>query len=712
MGALTRFATWLLSKAEQSPGAEASASSFMWSGDRAFGSAWNQEQLVSHFRRWVFVCVSRNAQTIAQIPLRLYRPVSRRKSKAALLVPAHVRDELLGRRELAKALSGADALEEVVDHPVLSLFAHVNDFDNRFDLLELREVFIGLTGNAYWYLVRDNGGMPRELWTVPSQHMRVVPDKKDYVAGYEFGYGPSKREFTREEIIRFKSPNPLDQLYGYPELHAVIDETVLLDDMIVYEGGLLRNSATPSMFLRVAPGATSQEVTRVVKQTAQRFGGPRNAGRIMAASGVDGIERIAHSPKDMDHPEGRKWIKEVTCGAFGVPLSLLGVEGVNLANARSGLEQYMRFTIKPKLAKLDDTLNQDLLPAFGEDGMVFAHDNPVPQDRELRLKERKTLLSTGVPVNVLNAQDGLDPVEGGDIPLVLRALVPLSDVGAAPTPQGAPPAKSKRKRLDVPVLKAALSRDNPPFRRELAAIFTEMEAEVLANMRAFEGRGATAPAEKRVTGYTYADLEYWRYDGKRWIKAMHDRGRPFLEDAMVRGADAALADLPADIGGTFEITNPAVQGVLRAQAAQFSSAVVESNGAMLVTALRKGIDDGEGMDKLTQRVRDVFDVARKSDAERIARTETMQALNGGAVEMFKASEVVTDIEWSAAGDACEFCISMHGEIIELGGDFREIGQSVTGSQGGSYRVSYRNVGYPPLHPNCRCSALPVLRSRV
>ena len=55
---------------------------------------------------------------------------------------------------------------------------------------------------------------------------------------------------------------------------------------------------------------------------------------------------------------------------------------------------------------------------------------------------------------------------------------------------------------------------------------------------------------------------------------------------------------------------------------------------------------------------------------------------------------------------------MHGETIELSKTYVEKGDTVTGiNQEGktvTLKNDYGDVEFPPLHPNCRCSILPIV----
>src|SRR5947208_7581137 len=76
------------------------------------------------------------------------------------------------------------------NHPLARLLAHPNPWLTPWELWYLTVVYLELTGNCFWYVApRQLGdarlGTPGELWVIPTPWVRIVPDAKDYVKGYQ-----------------------------------------------------------------------------------------------------------------------------------------------------------------------------------------------------------------------------------------------------------------------------------------------------------------------------------------------------------------------------------------------------------------------------------------------------------------------------------------------------------------------------------------------
>src|SRR5205085_9519024 len=111
---------------------------------------------------------------------------------------------------LPARVTKAARLEEVLDHPLLTLFRRVNPLTNQFDLWELTTLYQEVHGSAYWLLRFDGLGVPGEIWPLPAQHVtpRREPGSPNVVDGYEYRVGSEVRRYRPGEVIHFRYPDP------------------------------------------------------------------------------------------------------------------------------------------------------------------------------------------------------------------------------------------------------------------------------------------------------------------------------------------------------------------------------------------------------------------------------------------------------------------------------------------------------------------------
>jgi hypothetical protein len=103
--------------------------------------------------------------------------------------------------------------------------------------------------------------------------------------------------------------------------------------------------------------------------------------------------------------------------AFGIPLAFLSTD-TNLANLVAAERQHAAKTIRPRLGRRDEKLNEQLVPLYDPSGRLFLmSDNPVLDDREAaRLQEEQDLRLGVRSINQVRSDRGLPPVSWGDVP--------------------------------------------------------------------------------------------------------------------------------------------------------------------------------------------------------------------------------------------------------------------------------------------------------
>ena len=100
--------------------------------------------------------------------------------------------------------------------------------------------------------------------------------------------------------------------------------------------------------------------------------------------------------------------------------------------------------------------------------------------------------------------------------------------------------------------------------------------------------------------------------------------------------------------------------------------------------LSLGFEAGESITQLSKRIEGYFTDNVKYRAEMVSRSETIAASNEGALHRYE-TEGVEKSEFYPSPGACELCVPLAGEYPT-----REM------------------HGMIPVHPNCRCVALPVV----
>ena len=386
--------------------------------------------LVMRNTSWVYAMIDTNAKAVAQSTLRLFvaKPTSTSKSRFRTRpIPHHRKQYLIHKSNLLKFTTPAADVEEVLEHPLIDLINHVNGIQNRFDLFYLTASAKDATGNAYWLKCR-NGLAVNELWPLQPQFVFARADKKKFISHYEYGRGSEKIKIPVKDMVHFRYPSIKQPFLGVGPLEAAVVAADLYMSMNTYETAMFRNGGNPDTVLTFPKDTViGEDEMKRIRNDFKRFQRETNAGKFAIATGGAEFKPYSLSPKEMAFLQGRKWSLEELCAIFGTPISFFRDDGVSRANADVAQTGYMRRTIAPRLTMNEETLNQELAPEFDEN-LFFAYDNPVPEDKEFRLKEQEVHIATRYgSINEEREIDGKDPVPWGDAPPEPPEITPSGD---------------------------------------------------------------------------------------------------------------------------------------------------------------------------------------------------------------------------------------------------------------------------------------------
>lgn len=370
-------------------------------------------ELLAELKNTAWTCATLNASVCASHPPRLYvrtLPGQDHPKCATRPLPVDhpLRIEHKGMR-----------VEEVLDHPLLSLLQQVNPVHNAHDLWELTTLYQEVHGVAYWLIDVDALAMPVNIWPLPGQYVRPVREagSRNIVDYYEYCQGRTSERLAPERVIAFRYPNPRDPyLSGLSPLRACFESVALGSTFLAYKRSIWDNAALPGVIISPMESISEDERLRLEHVWNQRFrkGG---AGRILVADSALNVAVLQSSLADVAALAEAGASRADIANAFGVPLAFLTSE-TNLANLQAAEHQHASKAIQPRLMRRDEKLNEQFIPLYDPSGRLFLRsDDPVPDNLEERRAQEKQDLEMGVrTINEVRAAHGLAAVAWGDKP--------------------------------------------------------------------------------------------------------------------------------------------------------------------------------------------------------------------------------------------------------------------------------------------------------
>lgn len=625
---------------------------------------------------------------------------------------------------------------ERIEHELIDLVNRPSGLEpkaesfSKFDLFEATGSYQLLQGDCFWYLaLGKQTGRPREIVMLrPDKVGTDINPKTGEINGYfirqSFG-DPIPLEIN--EVLRFNLFNPKDPYKGYGPVEANSDYIETDEAAATFTKRFFQNNAGLSGVLNIKGEVTKGAFAKFVRAWREKYEGVDNAGKVAILRSSDaeftkvglGLDEL-----DMDQLRGMT-IKDVL-RAFKVPLPLLGEAeqtGLGRANVEALEYIFAKYNIDKKMQRFDAVLQFALERYYPEDTDIrICHENIIPENEEQKLAERIAGVDKWMKRNEVRDEEGLDPVDGGDELFVPAMSLPLGESGAdgeAPANDTTtdPPKDDEEKRLKItvrrkikrPKVKATSQgerfrltlmrnqlRYERQYRRVVKPVFEKQRQEALTNLEAHSSNFAKAADQK-----LFDDAEY--------DKQLVQKLTPMLTDLTQTQGGLALV-FAGDTENEFHLTSQILaklQTGTRKMATNFNDSTLEK----LNITLAEGIQAGEGIGELKKRVNAVYNDIGGYRSERIARTETLKASNSATLDAYRQTGYVTQKAWAVNPDACDACIDYDGKTVPLDDPFLSVGEThtFTDSNGDEQNVvnSYDTIDEPPLHPQCRCTIVPI-----
>lgn len=571
--------------------------------------------------------------------------------------------------ELAKGVAGLDWLmyqdprtgrgriQELPGHPALQLLRRPNPEQGKRAFFESYVGFMGLSGNGYLeVLTGDLSGLPRELWPVRPDRMRVVPDAKNRVGGYIYTLGGREVAWDRDHVMHTKLFNPLDDWYGMSPIQAAAYAIDHDNESSAYDIGLLRNMAVPSGALVSQGELSDKSFTRLEKMMEEDHQGADNAGKPLVLDGGLDWKAMGLSPQDLAIIESQKWNATRICSAFGVPIEVVGLGDTTYANKREARKGLYEEAIIPLAELIRDDLNSFLVPRYGERLRLDFDRDRIPALQEDQ--DKKWLRVNGatfLTVNEKRAAMDYEELPEGDVILVPATQVPLEEAGMAPEAPDADPVDFDPDTDPDP--------KEGKGRRQVKAFNLVSEKAKKAEWKAQDRLRRSW--EKRMAAVAAG---MFRQEADAVVKAIRegDALLPFKEEPWVKRLEAAYTNVAEDFGDrtleglkaegavievkTFEAFRTEMLAVIKSVVAQRVRNILDTTKDKVREAIEEGMAEEETFPEIADRVKAVYDGFTEKRAMTIARTEVLTASSIGNRYAAKEAGVPLVKEWVPTPD--------------------------------------------------------------
>lgn len=400
------------------------------------------------------------------------------------------------------------------------------------------------------------------------------------------------------------------------------------------------------------------------------------------------------------------------------------------SNAEAGIYAFLSETIKPKIDKFVDILNQFFVDDFGDDLFLVGVD-PTPEDRAKKDDHYVKAHNKWLTTNEIRIAEGYDPIDGGDY-IYQGMLSPMGSEVYQPVKIGKGFSaenfykKQKEEKLREIYRRAMRGRKILRLQENLINKITIEVVDILdkkkeeytkeqkdkiwekfsknletwedkwkkLNIQLFQKQKVRALEALKKIKKSNKAKDLGLLDLKKESKIFADKSKPTIKAIVEEAGNSAIKQK-----SLFNIDDPITAKWIEDKAMKFGEEVNSTTISKLKAELSAGVLEGEGIDKLSERIKGLFEEWYRGRNETIARTEVLSSNNAGTMFGYKQSGIVKKKEWLATRDSRtrDTHAEMDGEQVAVNKKFSN-GLDFPGDPNGD----------PGEIINCRCTTIPIV----
>ena len=361
----------------------------------------------------VYACVRLLAETVAGLPLHLYRYLDQNNGK-----------------------------EKALDHPLYKILYRLpNPEMTSFSFREAMMTHLLLWGNAYAQIIRDGKNQVLGLYPLLPENVEIDRDENGEIYYIYHAYtdevpGENNKDiyFRRDEILHIPGLG-FNGLVGFSPIAMMKNALGTTLAVEKYGSSFFKNGAQPSGVLE-HPG-TLKDPEKIRNNWSAVYGGANNAHKVALLEEGMTYKPISLPPEDSQFLSTREFGVEEICRIFRVPPHMVqDLKRATFSNIEHQSIDFVVHTLTPWLVRFEQAIIKDVLlpeeqeeyfPKFNVDGLLRG-------DYQSRMNGYATGISNGFlspnDVHRLENMDLIPADQGGDDYYLNGGYVRLRDAGA------------------------------------------------------------------------------------------------------------------------------------------------------------------------------------------------------------------------------------------------------------------------------------------
>ena len=560
------------------------------------------------------------------------------------------------------------------------------------DLIQNIAIFMKMTWTAYVWKVKVWESV---LWLdmlIPWNISPVI-DTNWNLLYWNYVWNWKSIRLEVDEVMVFAEFNPYERYpyitRGYSPIQAIAMTVRWEKEIEDWNYSLLTNDVPPGMVLTTDQPLTEEQVKAIKSNREANHTGAKNVGKLAILPFWIKPNNVQASPKEMEFVAQQNWDRDKILAIYKVPKAILGIgEWVNVGNVKSFNQIYSTRCIEPLTKKISRVLNDKLFNWI----WIFEFLNVLPTDEEA---VREHYLSGGITRNEYRQELWYNPVKWWDV------FYDWTECDTIETPV-----------KDLWIDFKSIVKSNIPWSEEWMQkrwikkqeTYTKYEKKLKEWLiKVFEKQEKDIIREFDNNHKSVSNKALKLKLEKKYYAVYHLFLRDVVEEIVKSEWERAMDEL--DVDKAFRVDEK-VKKKLRTSLQKLAKEVDSITDENLLKAIWRSVDEWLSISETKEIILDVFEDLKTTRLDKIVRTESIRYGTFAEQESREQSWVVKYKQrWTALDErTCDSCWRLHGKKIPLNDDFFKKGDKIW-----NLKLDYEDIVWSPLHPNCRCDMIPILK---
>ena len=604
-----------------------------------------------------FAAIKFIAETIASLPLHLYRRMSPKGKERASAHPLYNMLHLRPNPEMTS--------------------------------MNYREAMIGQCvtwGDCFSEKDIDGSGNVKALWPLQSSKMTVR--RINDVLLYEYRLPEGKLAILPRERVLHVPAFGGNGLAGYNIVdkgREAIGISLALEE---FAARFFSNNAKPPAVLE-HPGVMGEDgVSNFRKSWHEAQGGLSNSNRIAILEEGMKLHEYGVSPEQAQAIQSRKFsVTEIARLTNLPPHILKDLDRASFNNIEQMSLELVVYSLRPWMVRFEQNYTTQLLSEKEQKKYFVEHliDGLLRGDTV----QRWTAYTQGFNIGALSPNDILEmenknPYEGGDQHFVQLNMVPVDEAGDY-AQEKIRPAVTEEKSIRSAV-RARSGKERMRLRNAYYRLFADAGQRVVNK----ETKAVKQAIKKHIGERDNVTFERWL---ESFYKDMPQYVKTIFAPIIRTYAEAIQAAAANEVGAEVGIT-PDMEQFIEEYLDSYSERHIQSSLEQL-----KSLIESTKLEELGTALEGRTDEWASNRADKVAQRETVRA-DGAFTRFALAVAGIVHLRWVAHGSSsCPWCRSLDGKIVGIQEPFIEPGNLMADGQS---MTVYGPKLHPQLHDGCQC----------